>query len=52
MADIKPIVFVVDDDLSIREALETLIRSLGWDVRLFESPTPFLRMRPLRDRTA
>ena len=30
MADIKPIVFVVDDDLSVRESLGLLVESAGW----------------------
>jgi FixJ family two-component response regulator len=29
-----PLVAVVDDDLSVRESLESLIRSAGLDVRL------------------
>ena len=38
----RPIVFVVDDDVSIREGLESLIRSAGWHVETFESARPFL----------
>ena len=37
MPDITPIVFVVDDDVSVRESLELLISSAGWragDVRV------------------
>ena len=30
MADVKGIVFVVDDDISVREALTSLVRSTGW----------------------
>jgi len=36
------IVFVVDDDISVREALETMISSAGWDVVAFESAAAFL----------
>jgi FixJ family two-component response regulator len=37
-----PIVFVVDDDVSVRESLEALIRFEGWQVELFASATEFL----------
>ncbi|RWB40367.1 MAG: response regulator transcription factor [Mesorhizobium sp.] len=37
-----PVVFVVDDDVSVRESLELLIRSTGWQPELFESATEFL----------
>src|SRR5262249_19321220 len=37
-----PTVFVVDDDVSIRESLETLIRSAGLGVRCFASAEEFL----------
>jgi FixJ family two-component response regulator len=36
------IVFVVDDDLSVREALSSLIRSVGLHVRTFASAREFL----------
>jgi FixJ family two-component response regulator len=42
MADLKPIVFVVDDDASARDALESLIRSAGLKVQTFESAEEFL----------
>ena len=43
-----PIVFVVDDDISIRESLETLIRFVGWQPETFASAEEFLaRPRPL-----
>jgi FixJ family two-component response regulator len=35
-------VFVVDDDMSIRDALSTLIRSVGLEVRTFTSSAEFL----------
>jgi FixJ family two-component response regulator len=41
-ADAKPIVFVVDDDISVRESLELLIRSAGWEPDLFSSAQEFL----------
>jgi FixJ family two-component response regulator len=37
-----PIVFVVDDDVSVREALEALIRHEGWETETFASAEEFL----------
>jgi FixJ family two-component response regulator len=37
-----PIVFVVDDDVSVRESLEMLIRNAGWQPELFASAQAFL----------
>src|SRR6202163_1004661 len=37
-----PIVFVVDDDISVRESLDLLIRSEGWQPETFESAQEFL----------
>jgi FixJ family two-component response regulator len=37
-----PIVFVVDDDISVRESLELLIRNEGWQVETFGSAREFL----------
>jgi FixJ family two-component response regulator len=37
-----PIVFVVDDDVSVRESLELLILSAGWQPEMFESAEEFL----------
>ena len=42
MAYDTPIVFVVDDDVSVREALEGLIRYAGWQVETFASAQAFL----------
>jgi FixJ family two-component response regulator len=39
---IAPIVYVVDDDVSVRESLELLIRSAGWQVETFASAHDFL----------
>ena len=42
-----PIVFVVDDDVSVRESLESLIRCAGWKPETFASAQPFLsRSKP------
>jgi len=37
-----PTVFVVDDDVSVRESLDALIRNAGWDAETFESAQEFL----------
>lgn len=37
-----PVVFVVDDDVSVRESLELLILSVGWRPETFESAEEFL----------
>lgn len=42
----SPIVFVVDDDESVREALSGLIRSVGLRVESFSSAAEFLRRVP------
>jgi FixJ family two-component response regulator len=39
----SPVVFVVDDDASVREALDSLIRSAGLRVETFSSPRDFLQ---------
>ena len=42
MITAKPIVFVVDDDLSVRESLELLIQNEGWQPKTFASAREFL----------
>lgn len=42
MSDSTPIVFVVDDDISVRESLELLIRCQGWQPEIFASAQEFL----------
>lgn len=42
MPQVTPVVFVVDDDISIRESLEMLIRCEGWQPQLFASAREFL----------
>jgi len=37
-----PIVFVVDDDISVRESLELLLRHEGWSCEMFDSAREFL----------
>jgi FixJ family two-component response regulator len=41
----KAIVFVVDDDLSVREGLERLLHAAGWEVETFPSAQEFLAHR-------
>ena len=45
MADVRAIVFVVDDDISVRESLELLIKSAGWTPETFASAQDFLARR-------
>ena len=42
LAEGKGVVFVVDDDVSVRESLELLLGSAGWRTHLFESAQQFL----------
>ncbi len=42
-----PLVFVVDDDASLREALGSLFKSVGMQVELFGSPLEFLERGPV-----
>jgi FixJ family two-component response regulator len=43
MAEEQPVVFVIDDDPSVRDGLESLLRSVGLQVKLFASTQEFLR---------
>jgi len=42
----KPVVYVVDDDASVRKALERLLRSAGHDAKTFASALEFLDFSP------
>jgi FixJ family two-component response regulator len=44
---VRPIVFVVDDDVSVRESLELLIQTAGWQPETFASAQAFLARRPV-----
>jgi FixJ family two-component response regulator len=46
MISASSMVFVVDDDQSVREALSSLIRSIGLDVETYASAHEYLRRRP------
>src|ERR1700757_1609387 len=41
----KAIVFVVDDDLSVRQGLQRLLKAVGWEVETFASAQEFLAHR-------
>jgi FixJ family two-component response regulator len=43
MRDDRAVVFIVDDDPSVRRSLDTLVRSVGHDVRLFSSAQEFMQ---------
>jgi FixJ family two-component response regulator len=42
VSNATPVVFVVDDDISVRESLELLIRCAGWQPETFASAQEFL----------
>jgi FixJ family two-component response regulator len=48
MPQATPTVFVVDDDVSVRESLEALILSVGWHPELCDSAQQFLSRPPAR----
>ena len=43
-----PLVFIVDDDSSVRNALRRLIRAAGYEVETFATAADFLRRDPSR----
>jgi len=46
MTDEKPLIYVVDDDPSVRKALERLLRSGGYGVKTFASALEFMDYGP------
>jgi FixJ family two-component response regulator len=46
MLPVTPIVFVVDDDDSVRESIEALVRYIGWRVETFALAHDFLARPP------
>jgi FixJ family two-component response regulator len=48
MSPVTPIVFVVDDDISVRESLAGLVHYAGWQVETFASAEEFLARPALR----
>ena len=51
MPKTRPLISVVDDDESMREAIKGLVKSLGYTVEAFASAEEFLNSRKVR-RTA
>jgi FixJ family two-component response regulator len=45
-SEAQPVVFVIDDDPSVRDALSSLFRSVGLRVELFKSTAEFLKTDP------
>ena len=45
MAETKPVVYIVDDDSAVREALDSLVRSVGLAVQTFASADDFLNSK-------
>lgn len=48
MAEAEPVIFVVDDDPSIRKSLLRLLRSFGYEARAFRSAEHFLEQEPFQ----
>jgi len=46
LSGVEPVVFIVDDDVSVRESIEALVRMGGWRAEAFESAHAFLA-RPI-----
>src|SRR5260370_12202269 len=44
--DSQAVVFIVDDDASVREAMQRLFRSVGLRAEVFASASEFLRSKP------
>jgi FixJ family two-component response regulator len=47
MPDARPSVFVVDDDVSVRESLQALLEVAGWEARVFDCAKAFLAFPPV-----
>ena len=46
MANVPPLVFVIDDEVSVRESLEPLLAAEGWRVETFASAADFVSRPP------
>src|ERR1700680_1632855 len=46
MVEQRAVVFVIDDDSSMRSALEDLVSTVGLEVRAFAAPQEFLQSKP------
>ncbi len=51
MTAVQPTVFIVDDDVSVRESLEALVADAGWKPEVFGSAQEFLA-RPRKPQTS
>jgi FixJ family two-component response regulator len=40
--NLKPMIYIVDDDPSIRDMIELMVTSVGYECQSFQSPTDFL----------
>ena len=49
MNETKPVICIVDDDKSVRRALERLVESMGMRAESFESPEDLLNTSPSDD---
>jgi FixJ family two-component response regulator len=47
MSEGRPTVFVIDDDVSVRDAIEGMLKSVGLRTETFESASDLLRKGPL-----
>ena len=45
MMGVHPVVAVIDDDLSVREALKGLLETAALEVELFSSPREYLQKK-------
>ncbi len=45
-AEQQPVVFVIDDDAGVREALSSLFRSVGLQVQTYAAASEFLKSKP------
>jgi FixJ family two-component response regulator len=46
VSKVTPVVFVVDDDVSVRESLEALIETAGWRTKTFATALDFMDNSP------
>jgi FixJ family two-component response regulator len=49
MSENRQIIYIIDDDESVRRALRRLIRSAGWDAETFANAEDFLQSANLRN---
>lgn len=48
MTETEPVIFIIDDDPSVRTSLLRLLRSFGYEARAFDSAEHFLEQEPFR----